>query len=252
MTPPLLEVRGLHKAFGSKRVLAGVDLTLAEGESLVVIGGSGTGKSVLIRCILGLDTPDAGTVLWRGRPLDAGTRPAFLDRFGLLFQGGALFDSLTVWQNVAFRLHAALGDRAARDAAIERLARVGLSPEVADLHPAALSGGMQKRAALARAIAADPELIFLDEPTTGLDPLRAARITALIRGIVGDSGAAAVTITHDMASARVMADRIALLQDGRIVWDGAPAGLEDAATRVPGLDAFLHPEAALAAETLHR
>ncbi|AXC49612.1 ATP-binding cassette domain-containing protein [Paracoccus suum] len=248
---PLLEVRGLTKGFGPKAVLRGVDLTLAKGESLVVIGGSGTGKSVLLRCILGLDTPDSGDVLWHGRPLSGAARAQFMDRFGMLFQGGALFDSLNVWQNVAFRLTQPMGARAAREVAVERLARVGLGPEVADLYPADLSGGMLKRVALARAIAASPEVIFFDEPTTGLDPLRAARITALIRGIVSDTGASAISITHDMASAQVMADRVALLQDGRIVWTGRPAEMQAAATQVPALAAFLDPVAALAATPGH-
>lgn len=158
---PVLETRALSKNFGAKTVLEGVDLAVEPGESLVVIGQSGTGKSVLLKCILGLETPDGGQVLWQGQPLDAARRRAFLDGFGMLFQGAALFDSLTVWQNVAFRLRGPLGDRRARDIAIEKLARVGLGPEVADLYPAALSGGMAKRAGLARAIAADPKVIFL-------------------------------------------------------------------------------------------
>lgn len=236
----LLELRGLTKSFGAKPVLKGVDLTLAEGESLAVIGGSGIGKSVLLRCILGLDVPDAGEVLWHGAPLDAATRPAFLEGFGMLFQQGALFDSLTVWQNVAFRLRQRMPDREARAIALERLSRVGLGAEVADLFPADLSGGMLKRASLARAIAADPELIFFDEPTTGLDPQRAARINRLIRGIVTERGASAITITHDMQSVRIIADRVALLADGHIAWSG-PADAMEAADS-PLLRAFLHPE----------
>ncbi|MFC3627984.1 ABC transporter ATP-binding protein [Paracoccus angustae] len=225
----MIQVRGLHKSFAGKPVLAGLDLAVGQGESLCVIGQSGTGKSVLLKCILGLTAPEAGQILWRGRPLDAAARPAFLSRFGMLFQGAALFDSLTVWQNVAFRLRQRMPDAQARAIAVEKLARVGLGPETADLMPAELSGGMAKRAGLARAIADDPEVIFFDEPTTGLDPIRARRINGLIRGIVTETGATAVTITHDMDSVRAIGDRVALLQDGRIVWDGPVSRMDHAA-----------------------
>ncbi len=225
---PLLDIKGLRKSFGSQRVLDGVDLSVGAGESLVVIGQSGTGKSVLLKCVLGLVAPDGGQVLWQGQPLDRARRPAFLDGFGMLFQGAALFDSLTVWQNVAFRLRRTLGDVQARNLAIEKLARVGLGPEVADLYPGALSGGMAKRAALARAIAADPKVIFFDEPTTGLDPIRAARINALIRSIVSETGATAITITHDMTTVRSVGDRVAMLNGGRVLWQGSVAGMDDA------------------------
>lgn len=224
----MIRIAGLHKSFGGKPVLAGVDLTLDQGESLCVIGQSGTGKSVLLKCVLGLTAPDAGQILWQGRPLDHATRPAFLARFGMLFQGAALFDSLTVWQNVAFRLRQRMPDRDARAIALEKLARVGLGPDTADLMPAELSGGMAKRAGLARAIADDPAVIFFDEPTTGLDPIRARRINALIRGIVTETGATAITITHDMGSVRAIGDRVALLQDGRIAWDGPVAQMDRA------------------------
>ncbi|WP_374422202.1 ABC transporter ATP-binding protein [Paracoccus sp. (in: a-proteobacteria)] len=223
----MLGVRGLSKSFGAKRVLDGVDLDLAQGESLVVIGGSGTGKSVLLRCILGLEVPDAGTILWRGRPL-AEARAEFMDGFGMLFQNAALFDSLPVWRNVAFRLMGRMPKAKAREIAVEKLARVGLGPEVADLFPAELSGGMRKRAGLARAIAADPQVIFFDEPTTGLDPIRAATINELIRGIVDETGATAITITHDMSSVRAIADRVALLDRGRVRWQGDLAAMETA------------------------
>ena len=221
----MLAVRGLCKAFGAKRVLDGVDLDLAGGESLVVIGGSGTGKSVLLRCILGLETPDAGQILWQGRPL-AEDRAGFMDGFGMLFQNAALFDSLPVWRNVAFRLLRSMPKARARAIAIDKLARVGLGPEVADLYPAELSGGMRKRAGLARAIAADPRVIFFDEPTTGLDPIRAATINALIRDIVDETGATAITITHDMTSVRAIADRVALLDRGRLRWQGDIAAMD--------------------------
>ncbi len=223
----MLAVRGLCKAFGAKRVLDGVDLDLAGGESLVVIGGSGTGKSVLLRCILGLETPDAGQILWQGRPL-AEDRAGFMDGFGMLFQNAALFDSLPVWRNVAFRLLRSMPKARARAIAIDKLARVGLGPEVADLYPAELSGGMRKRAVLARAIAADPRVIFFDEPTTGLDPIRAATINELIRSIVDETGATAITITHDMTSVRAIADRVALLDQGRVRWQGVVAEMDAA------------------------
>lgn len=225
----MIQVQGLHKSFGGKPVLAGVDLAVGQGESLCVIGQSGTGKSVLLKCVLGLIAPDGGQILWQGRPLEGGARPAFLARFGMLFQGAALFDSLTVWQNVAFRLRQRMPDAQARAIAVEKLARVGLGPETAGLMPAELSGGMAKRVGLARAIADDPEVIFFDEPTTGLDPIRARRINALIRGIVTETGATAITITHDMESVRAIGDRVALLQDGRIAWDGPVSGMDHAA-----------------------
>lgn len=225
----MIEARGLTKSFGAKHVLAGIDLTVAQGESLCVIGQSGTGKSVLLKCILGLIVPDAGEVLWQGRPLDWAARPDFLRHFGMLFQGGALFDSLTVWQNVAFRLRQRMPDVKARAIALDKLARVGLAPETADLMPAELSGGMAKRVGLARAIADDPAVIFFDEPTTGLDPIRARRINDLIRSIVREAGATAITITHDMDSVRAIGDRVAMLQDGRIAWDGPTSAMDDAA-----------------------
>lgn len=225
----MIETRGLRKSFGTKQVLAGVDLHVAAGESLCVIGQSGTGKSVLLKCILGLVPYEAGDVFWQGRPLDAALRPAFLDQFGMLFQGGALFDSLPVWQNVAFRLRQRMRDPDARAIAIDKLARVGLGPETADLMPAELSGGMAKRVGLARAIADEPRVIFFDEPTTGLDPIRARRINDLIRGIVRETGATAITITHDMQSVRAIGDKVALLQDGSIAWHGSASAMDDAA-----------------------
>ncbi|WP_265499977.1 ABC transporter ATP-binding protein [Paracoccus beibuensis] len=228
----MIEVRRLRKSFGQAAVLDGVGLRVGQGESLCVIGQSGTGKSVLLKCILGLIQPDEGVILSQGQPLD---QAHFMQRFGMLFQGAALFDSLSVWQNVAFRLRQRMSDRAARAIALEKLARVGLGPETADLMPAQLSGGMAKRAGLARAIADDPAVIFFDEPTTGLDPIRARSIDSLIRGIVTETGATAVTITHDMASVRAIGDRVALLQGGRIVHDGPVAAMDQA----PALAKFL-------------
>ena len=199
----MITLSGVQKSFGPNRVLRGVEMTVAKGQSLVIIGGSGTGKSVLLKCVLGLVTPDAGTITLEGQDVTGGDRNAFLARFGMLFQGGALFDSLRVWENVAFRL--LRGDKAmpkdqARAVAIEKLRRVGLTPNVADLFPGELSGGMQKRVGLARAIAANPEVIFFDEPTTGLDPIMSGVINALIREIVVEMGSTAMTITHDMYS----------------------------------------------------
>jgi phospholipid/cholesterol/gamma-HCH transport system ATP-binding protein len=227
----MIELRDVTKSFGEKAVLRGVDLSVTTGESMVIIGGSGTGKSVLLKCILGLVQPDAGTILLDGEDVARAERDAFLARFGMLFQGGALFDSLTVWQNVAFRLLRGRLRRPkaeARDIAVEKLRRVGLGPEVADLYPAELSGGMQKRVGLARAIAADPEVIFFDEPTTGLDPIMAGVINDLIREIVTEMGATAMTITHDMSSVRAIADKVAMLHAGKIRWQGPIAEMDTA------------------------
>ncbi|MCH2167588.1 MAG: ATP-binding cassette domain-containing protein [Oceanicola sp.] len=219
----MIRLEDVHKSFGKKPVLRGVSLTVEKGSSTVIIGGSGTGKSVTLKCVLGLIQPDSGRIFVDGAQAKGGDRTEFLSRFGMLFQGAALFDSLPVWQNVAFRLLRgpdALPRPQARDKAIEKLARVGLGPEVADLFPAELSGGMQKRVGLARAIAADPEIIFFDEPTTGLDPIMAGVINDLIREIVTEMGATTMTITHDMSSVRAIADRVAMLHDGIIRWEG--------------------------------
>ncbi len=226
----MIELKQVHKSFGPKPVLQGIDLTIPSGESMVIIGGSGTGKSVLLKCVLGLIVPDAGTILLDGEDAMTAERDAFLARFGMLFQGGALFDSLTVWQNVAFRLLRGSLKRPqdeAREIAVEKLRRVGLTPDVADLYPAELSGGMQKRVGLARAIAAEPEIIFFDEPTTGLDPIMAGVINELIREIVVEMGATAMTITHDMTSVRAIADDVAMLHDGVIRWTGPVDQLDD-------------------------
>ncbi len=240
----MIELSGIHKAFGSNRVLRGVDLTVPSRESMVIIGGSGTGKSVLLKCILGLVHPDRGTITVDGVDAATGARDTFLARFGMLFQGGALFDSLPVWQNVAFRLLRGSLKRPkaeARAIAIEKLRRVGLKPEVADLYPAELSGGMQKRVGLARAIAAEPEIIFFDEPTTGLDPIMAGVINELIREIVTEMGATAMTITHDMTSVRAIADRVAMLHDGVIQWTGPIAEMDT--TPDPYVQQFIHGRA---------
>ena len=240
----MIQFRDVHKSFGPNRVLRGVTLDVPKATSMVVIGGSGTGKSVLIKCVLGLVRPDSGLITVGGDDVRTAAREAFLARFGMLFQGGALFDSLPVWQNVAFRLLRGAGKRPkdqAREIALAKLARVGLSPAVADQFPAEVSGGMQKRVGLARAIAAEPEIIFFDEPTTGLDPIMAGVINALIREIVTEMGATAVTITHDMSSVRAIADHVAMLHDGIIRWTG-PVGQMDGAGD-PFLDQFIHGRA---------
>jgi phospholipid/cholesterol/gamma-HCH transport system ATP-binding protein len=222
---PKIELRGVKKRFGPKIVLDGVDLVVNEGDSLVIIGGSGSGKSVTIKCVLGIIHPDSGTILVDSEDVTNARgvkRDAQLKKFGMLFQGGALFDSLPVWENVAFGLIQGRGvsRKHAREIALEKLARVGLGAEVANLSPAELSGGMQKRVGLARAIAADPEIIFFDEPTTGLDPIMADVINDLIHSTVRDLGVTAISITHDMASARKISNRIAMIYKGKIIWDG--------------------------------
>ena len=238
--PPMIALSAVTKAFGSKHVLRGVDLEIPRGESMVIIGGSGTGKSVLLKSVLGLVTPDAGQIFVDGADVTKGDRDAFLARFGMLFQGGALFDSLPVWQNVAFRLMRGSLKRPkeeAREIAIEKLRRVGLTPEQADKFPAELSGGMQKRVGLARAIAAEPEVIFFDEPTTGLDPIMSGVINDLIREIVTEMGATAMTITHDMTSVRAIADNVAMLHGGVIQWTGPVADMDQSGD--PYLDQFI-------------
>ena len=227
-----IEIAGLRKSFGEKIVLNGVNLGVRPGESLVIIGGSGTGKSVLLKCILGLLQPDSGTIMIDGIDMTeapGGDRADVRRRTGMLFQGGALFDSLNVWRNVTFALTQgrARKGRSMRSLAVELLAKVGLDESVADLRPAEISGGMQKRVALARAIASRPDLVFFDEPTTGLDPIRANTINDLIRGLVTDLGCSAITITHDMESARRIADRVAMLHEGRIIWQGPVETLDD-------------------------
>ena len=243
---PKIELRGVKKRFGSKVVLDGIDLVLEPGQSLVVIGGSGTGKSVTIKCVLGILTPDAGQIFVDGKEvtrLRGRARDEMLKKFGMLFQAAALFDSLTVWENVAFGLIQGRGmaRKPAREIAIQKLAKVGLGPDVANLSPAELSGGMQKRVGLARAIAADPEIIFFDEPTTGLDPIMADVINNLIVDTVKDVGASTLSITHDMVSARKIADRIAMLYKGKIIWNGPTSQIDNSGN--PYVDQFIHGRA---------
>ena len=243
---PKISIRNLHKAFGPKKVLSGLDLEIAKGQSMVVIGGSGTGKSVMLKCILGILRPDQGSILLDGEET-IGVRGRdhyeLLKKFGMLFQGAALFDSLSVWQNVAFGLMAQrdIKAREAKEIAIEKLRRVGLEPDVADLRPAELSGGMQKRVGLARAIATEPEIIFFDEPTTGLDPIMADVINELIVELVQELGATTLSITHDMASVRKIADRVAMLYKGEIIWTGPKSDIDH--SNNPYVDQFINGRA---------
>ncbi|MGH1479322.1 MAG: ABC transporter ATP-binding protein [Geminicoccales bacterium] len=243
---PKIKIRGLTKSFGSKHILRGIDLDVGVGESVVVIGGSGTGKSVLLKCILGILEPDSGSIEIDGQEvttLSRGEREKVMHKFGMLFQGAALFDSLPVWENVSFGLIQV--QRIARDEAkkraIETLAQVGLGADVADLSPSELSGGMQKRVGLARAIATRPEIIFFDEPTTGLDPIMADVINDLIAHNVRGLGASAISITHDMASARKIADRVTMLYKGELVWDGNVAEIDSSDNAY--VDQFIHGRA---------
>lgn len=239
-------LENVAKAFGENRVLDGVTLTVEPGESVAIIGQSGSGKSVMLKCILGLIQPDSGSIRVdgtemvgiRGRELDVMRR-----KFGMLFQGSALFDSLPVWRNVTFALTQGKirSARRMRKIAEENLERVGLDKSILDLRPNELSGGMQKRVALARAIAPRPEIIFFDEPTTGLDPIRADVINDLIVSLTDDVGITALTITHDMASARKIAHRVAMLYQGKIIWRGPRDRLYDSGN--PYVDQFVQGRA---------
>ena len=241
-----VQMTGVHKAFGKKVVLDGVDLRVAKGESLVIIGGSGTGKSVTIKCIQGLLVPDSGSIKVDGREI-VGLSSKEMEKVnaktGMLFQGAALFDSLNIWENVAFGLiEGKKMKRAdAKEIAIEKLRQVGLSPDVAPLYPDELSGGMKKRVGLARAIATNPELIFFDEPTTGLDPIMSDVINDLIRSCVSDLGATSITITHDMSSVRKIADKVAMLYKGKIIWYGAAKDIDR--TGNPYVEQFINGRA---------
>jgi phospholipid/cholesterol/gamma-HCH transport system ATP-binding protein len=243
---PKIALDDVHKRFGEKRVLNGVSFEVKRGESLVIIGGSGTGKSVTLKCVLGLMNPEAGSIRIDGEEtvgLRTRDRARVMTKFGMLFQGSALFDSLPVWENVAFGLIQGQGmaRKAAKDVAVAKLANVGLGADVAELFPAELSGGMQKRVSLARAIATEPEIIFFDEPTTGLDPIMADVINDLIVKCVKDLGATALSITHDMASARKIADRVAMIYEGRIIWHGPVAEIDRSGN--PYVDQFIHGRA---------
>jgi len=246
MTSNKIELRGVTKSFGPKKVLQGVDLVVPKGSSMVIIGGSGTGKSVTLKCVLGLIHPDSGSILIDGQDTAKAStreRDELMRKFGMLFQGGALFDSLPVWHNIAFGLiHGKNMDKgAAKELALEKLDAVGLNKTVANLYPAELSGGMQKRVSLARAIATNPEIIFFDEPTTGLDPIMADVINDLIVKCVKELGATAMTITHDMASARKIADHVAMIHQGRIIWTGSIDELDKSDNAY--VDQFIHGRA---------
>ena len=246
MSTPRLALENVVKSFGPKKVLNGVNLDVAPGRSLVVIGGSGVGKSVTLKCALGLMKPDSGRILVDGVDVSrahGGELARLRAKFGMLFQGGALFDSLTIWENVAFRLlYADKVSRAdARERAIATMRQVRLAPETANLRPVELSGGMQKRAGLARAIISKPDILFFDEPTTGLDPITADAINDLIVEMVKDLGCAAVSITHDMASARKIADEIAMIHEGRIVWRGPAASIDQSGSAM--VDQFINGRA---------
>ncbi len=241
-----IELQGVKKRFGQKVVLDGVDLKIGKGESVVIIGGSGTGKSVTIKSVLGILHPEAGKIFVDGKEtthIAGRAREAVLKKFGMLFQGAALFDSLPVWENVAFGLiqGRGMGRKQAKDIAIAKLAKVGLGSEVASLSPSELSGGMQKCVGLARAIAADPEILFFDEPTTGLDPIMADVINDLIVSTVKDLGVTAVSITHDMVSARKISDRIAMLYKGKIIWQGPTKDIDNSGNEY--VDQFIHGRA---------
>lgn len=227
---PVIELKNVCKSFGTKRVLYDCDLIIYKGQSVVMLGQSGVGKSVGLRLILGLMEPDSGSIKINGEEISEFTEEQFYEnnkKIGMLFQNGALFDSMTVWENIAFSLLNVekIPVEVAKKIAIEKLEEVGLSSKVADLMPSELSGGMKKRVGLARAVADNPEIIFFDEPTTGLDPIMSAVINQLIIRSVKQLGATALTITHDIDSAKKIADRIVMLNEGKIVWDGTPSEL---------------------------
>jgi len=241
-----ISIKNLTKNFAQKHVLAGVDLEVKKGESLVILGGSGSGKSVLIKIISTLLHATSGSIKIDGQEVTGISnkdRDKLMEKFGFLFQGGALFDSLLVWENVAFRLlyQHGMDKKEARKIALQKLKAVGLSEKTADLYPSELSGGMQKRASLARAIAAKPEIIFFDEPTTGLDPIMADVINDLIISNSKELGATTITITHDMHSARKIADKVAMLYEGKIIWFGDVKNLDSSGNAY--LDQFIHGRA---------
>lgn len=236
----------VHKSFGNKKVLQGINLDVQTGESLVIIGGSGSGKSVLIKNIIGLMRPDKGSILIDGEKINkisGRARDQLMKKFGMLFQGGALFDSMTVWENIAFGLIQSekMPKPQAREIAMAKLTAVGLGDEVANLYPSELSGGMQKRVSLARAIAREPEIIFFDEPTTGLDPIMADVINDLIVKCSKGLNATTITITHDMHSARKIADRVAMIHEGEIIWHGKKEELDNSGNE--SVDQFINGRA---------
>ncbi len=243
---PKIEMQGVMKSFGGKHVLRGIDLILNAEESVTLIGTSGCGKSITLKCLLGLITADSGSIKVDGTEIlgtDRTTLEAMRRRFGMTFQFGALFDSLPIWENVTFRLrHQQKMNRTdARDLAVDTITQLGLSPQVIDQYPAELSGGMQKRVALARAIADKPEILLFDEPTSGLDPITGGVIDRLIIDAVKRLGATAMTISHDMASVRRIADKVAMIHNGVIIWCGPVAEMDE--TGIPEVDQFVHGRA---------
>ncbi len=218
-----LEIQFINvsKAFNGRSVLSDLNLAIPKRQSIVILGRSGSGKSVMLKHITGALHPDRGQVLVKGRKPDR----ALMESIGVLFQQGALFDSMKVWENITFSLRDVEGwnARQAREFAIYLLEQVDLAADVADKYPRDLSGGMAKRVALARAVSTRPEILLCDEPTTGLDPVSGLVIDTLIRRLVDQFNMTCLTITHDLASAQRIADRLVLLADGRIAWDGAPA-----------------------------
>lgn len=237
----MIVLEGVKKSFGKKKILTGVNLTINEGSSLVIIGRSGTGKSVLIKCILALENYDEGTIHINKIENSNKNNKTFYDQFGMLFQGGALFDSIPIWENISFRLlrgNQKISRSDAKQLASEKLKLVGLNSDIIDLYPSELSGGMQKRVALARAIAGDPKVIFFDEPTTGLDPIMANVINRLIREIVVEMGVTAITITHDINSTRIIADDVAMLDSGKVQWKGEINHLDNSGNQM--VDQFIH------------
>ncbi len=239
MTDLILKIEKLHKSFGEKVILNDFNINITRNTSQVIIGGSGTGKSVLLKCILGLIEPDQGIISYNNTPLNRDTRKEinFYDEIGMLFQGAALFDSLTVWENITFAIKSKRKSDL-KEIALDKIHKVGLDSTVLDLYPSELSGGMQKRVALARAIAKDPQLLFFDEPTTGLDPIMADVINNLINEIIDQVGATAITITHDMESAKKIADKISMLYKGNIIWSGDPGEIE--CSNNPYVDQFIN------------
>jgi phospholipid/cholesterol/gamma-HCH transport system ATP-binding protein len=235
----ILKIEKLHKSFGEKVILNDLNINIIRNTSQVIIGGSGTGKSVLIKCILGLIQQDQGIISYDNTPLNRDTRKEinFYDKIGMLFQGAALFDSLTVWENITFAIKSK-SKSDLKEIAIDKIHKVGLDSTVINLYPSELSGGMQKRVALARAIAKDPQLLFFDEPTTGLDPIMADVINNLINEVIDKIGATAITITHDMDSAKKIADKISMLYKGNIIWSGNPGEIERSDN--PYVDQFIH------------